>query len=636
MKYLSGQLFTLENSDKKLALAFTGIGIISVILTTTVFPSLLILQASVTLLLASAIYLFLRARRRVSPIGEDEDERTSTPPLQPHLSKLLDIAFWGLLIAGLIVISHGVYARPLSFLILVSIMSSILAVQIFAGKNTAYCIVKIVTIGILLRASAWYQFPGPVGYDSIVELQALAQLVANGHTGDFMIGYQFYPVAQFIAASTSVITGLEARDSFFILCVIQVAGLVFLFLIGKQLFNEKTGLLAALIMAVFDWHVFWGFNVKTFTMGLTWIPILIFILLVRQRKNSLFFSILSLLIILLATLTHTFITTAIVLILIAGWLLSQIIKRVIGNEKFNPPITLGLALTSLCVALAYWAYASGFIDYIGYIYRYALGLEVESGRIGAVTFSPNIAQMIWMRLPIFLLLFFTTLGCLAIFNIRKLNQKVFTQIWLALLCGVIVLINFIIYYVSTLSLLITERWFVIMGLLVALPAAIGLLSIPGKKGWHNMVVIFLLMFLFSGIMTTSYTGSVKPVIPWEPSNRGAATLSELVAARTVSQMAGLTPDSTPEIDSRIYADHYYSHIFLRHLHIPSNNVVDLYSLPLEEFEEYHGILMLRTDFDNLLLESASKVIEKTQYQSLADDPQIILMYNNGVVKALRR
>ena len=101
-------------------------------------------------------------------------------------------------------------------------------------------------------------------------------------------------------------------------------------------------------------------------------------------------------------------------------------------------------------------------------------------------------------------------------------------------------------------------------------------------------------------------------------------------------MAGLTPDSTPEIDSRIYADHYYSHIFLRHLHIPSNNVVDLYSLPLEEFEEYHGILMLRTDFDNLLLESASIVIKKNQYQSLADDPQIILMYNNGMVKALRR
>ncbi len=636
MKYLPGQLFTLENSDKKLALFFIGIGIIAVILTTAVFPSLLILQASVTLLSASAIYLFLKARRRVRPIEEDEGESTSTAMLQPHLNKLLDITFWGLLIASLIILSQGLYARPLSFLILVSIMAAILAVQIFAGKNIAYCLIKILIIGLLLRASAYYQFPGIVGYDSIAELQVLVQLVANGHTGDFMIGYQFYPVAQFIAASTSVITGLEARDSFFILSVIQMVGLVFLFLIGKQLFNEKTGLLAVLIMAVFDWHVFWGFNVKTFTMGLTWIPILIFILLVRQRTNSLFFSILSILIILSATFTHPFITTAIVLILIAGWLLSQIIKRVIGNEKFNPPITLGLALTSFCIALAYWMYASGFIDYIYYIYRYALAMEVESGRIAAVTFSPNIAQMIWMRLPIFLLLFFTTLGCLAIFNIRKLNQKALMQIWFALLCGVIVLINFSIFYVAELSVLIPERLFAVMGLLVALPAAIGLLSIPGKKGWPNMVMIFLLMFFLSGIMTTSYIGSVKPVIPWEPSNRGAATLSELVAARTVSQMTGLTPDSTPEVDLRIYADHYYSHIFLHDIGIAQNNVVDLYSLSLEEFEEYHGILMLRTDFANLFLESASVVIKKTQYQSLADDPQIILMYNNGMVKALRR
>lgn len=636
MKYPPRQFFTLENSDKKLASFFIGIGIIGVILTSTVFPSILILQASVTLLSAAAIYLIFRARRRVSPIGEDEGKCTNTILLQPHFSKLLDIAFWGLLIASLIILSQGLYARPLSFLILVSIMAAILAVQIFAGKNIAYCLMQIFVIGILLRASAWYQFPGPVGYDSIVELRILEQLVANGHTGDFMMGYQFYPVAQFFAASTSVITGLEARDSLIILSVVQTVGLVFLFLIGKQLFNERTGLLAAMIMAIFDWHVFWGFNVKTFTMGLTWIPFLIFILLIRQRNNSLLFPILSILIILLATLTHPFITTAIVLILITGWLLSQIIKRVIGNEKFNPPITLGLALTSFCVALVYWTYASGFTEYIGYIYRYAIGLEVESGRIGAVTFSPNIAQMIWMRLPIFLLLFFTTLGCLTIFNIRKLNQKALMQIWLALLGGIIILINFIIYSVSTLSLLITERWFVIMGLIVALPTAVGLMSIPGKKGWHNMVVIFLLMFLLSGIMTTSYTGSVKPVIPWEPSKRDAATLSELVAARTVSQMTGLTLDSTPEVDSRIYADHYYSHIFLRHLHIPPDNVVDLYSLTLEEFEKYHGILMLRTDFANLLLESASIVIKKNQYQSLTDDPQIILMYNNGMVKALRR
>jgi len=636
MKYLSGKLFTLENSDRKLALIFAGISTISLILATTAFPSLLFMQASATLLLASAIYLFLLARRRAGPAEEDVDGTKSVPTLQPRFSRLLDIAFWGLFITSLILISREAYARPLSFLILVSIMASILAVQIFTGKNTAYCMTKIVTIGILLRASAWYQFPGPVGYDSVAEVNSLKQLVAAGHMGNFMKAYAYYPVAYYFAASTSVITGLEARASFFILSVIQVTGLVFLFLIGKQLFNERTGLLAALIVAVYDWHVFWGFNVKAFTMGLTWILILIFILVVRQRKNSLFFSILSILIILLATFTHPFITTAIVVILIAGWLLSKIIKYIVGNEKFNPPVTLALALTSFCVALAYWKYVSGFTGYLYYIYRYALAMEVESGRIAAVIFNPDAAQMIWMRLPVFMFLFFTVLGCLAMFNIQKLNQKALMQIWLALLCGVIVLINFTIYYVAELSVLIPERLFAVMGLLVALPAAIGLLSIPGKKGWHNIVMIFLLMLFFSGIMTTTYIGSVETVIPWEPQTRGAATHSELAAARTLSRISGLTPDHILTGETKIYADHYYSHIFLHHIGISQSNVIDLYSLSLEEFEEYHGILMLRTDFANLVLESASKVIKKTQYQSLTDDPQIILMYNNGVVKALRR
>ncbi len=342
MKLLSRQFLTLESSDKKLALAFAGIGIISVILTTTVFPSLLILQASVTLLLASAIYLFLRTRRRVSPIGEDEGKSTSTTLLQPHISKLLDITFWGLLIAGLIILSQGLYARPLSFLILVSIMSSILAVQIFAGKNTAYCLIKIVIIGLLLRATAYYQFPGMVGYDSVAEVNFLSQLVANGHIGDFMKGYQHYPLAYYLTASTSFITGLGAKDSFFVLGIIEVISLVFLFLIGRQLFNEKTGLLAVVIMAVFDWHTRWGFYVKAMTLGIAWVPIIIYLLLNSRRKGNPTFLILGILSMFLIVLTHTFVTTVLLVILFFSWLIFRILRNIQSKKEFEPPITLNI------------------------------------------------------------------------------------------------------------------------------------------------------------------------------------------------------------------------------------------------------------------------------------------------------
>ena len=634
MKLLSKKLLTREGIDKKLATIIAAIGIISLILTTVVFPSLLFMQASATLLLASAIYLFLRWRRRRVQVEESPAEGRDARLLPPHLSKLLDIAFWGLLIAGLIVISHGVYARPLSFLILVSIMSSILAVQIFTGKNTAYCVIKIVTIGILLRASAWYQFPSPVGYDSVAEVNFLEQLVATGHTGGFMMGYEYYPIAFYFTASTAVITGMEAINAHFILGVIEVIGLIFVFLIGKHFFNEKIGLLAALIIAVFDWHVFWGFYVKAFTLGIAWVSIVLFLLLTAQQKNRLVFLVLSILLMFLLILTHTVPPTVLLVILLIGWLLFLLLRNIQSKEKFELPIKLNIVLLLFCATLAYWMYVSGFHRYIAYAINYALSLDI--GKMVVFTLPTSTAEVIWSRLPIFALIFFATLGCLSIFNIRKWDSKALLQVWLAVLCGALVIINFIIFYAPELGTMLKERWFVFVGLIMAIPAAIGLLSIPSKKGWQSLAVLFLLMFALSGIMTTSYIGSVDTVIPWGPQSHSAATSSELAAAETVSRMAGLTADHTPTGETRIYADHYYSQIFRYDVHVPEDKLVDLIELQKEELKEYHGILILRSAVIDVVSVKEELIMDLSQYQSLMSDPQVILIYDSGTVKALRR
>jgi len=635
------QLLTLVDVDKKLAIVLAGLGLILLILAATAFRSLVLLQVSVTLLLASAVYLLLRRRRRASPTEEDVTEARSVVELQPRFSQLLDIAFWGLFITSLIIISQGAYARPLSFLILVSIMASILAVEIFANKNTAYCLIKVLIIGILLRASAYYQFPSPLGLDSVIEVDTLRQLVATGHLGDFMGSYIYYPIAYILTAFTSFTTGLGPKDSFFTLAVVEVISLVFLFLVARQLFDKKIALLAALIVAVLDWHVFKGFALKAQTLGIAWVPILIFFLLASRQKGKLLpFSILGILIMFLVIVTHTFATAAVVTILIIAWLSFLICKYLPGKDKFQQPVTLTIVLLSLTATLGYWMYASGFIGYIGLAINYALSFD--TGGVKMFTLTTSATVLTWQKLPVLMLIFFAILGCLSIFNFRKLDRKALSQVWFALICGAMIILGLIIFYIPQLGALESMRWHVFMCLIIAVPAACGLLSILGRKGWRNLIMLFLLVFSLSGIMTTSHIATVDSVIPWEHQIRGAFTSSEMAAAETVSQMVGLAPGQTPQGDTEIYADFLYTLLLEYEFHIPYDKVVDASPIFKEELEEYHGILMLRTAVTTEVVSATFEggheefVMDQSQYQSFVDDPQSLLIYDNGMVKALQR
>lgn len=635
------QLLTLVDIDRKLALILLGLGFILLILAATAFRSLLLLQVSVTLLLASGVYLLLRRRRRESKTEEDTTEARSIPTLQPHFSRLLDIAFWGLFITSLIIISQEAYARPLSFLILISIMASILAVQIFTGKNTVYCLTKILIIGILLRASAWYQFPSPVGSDPVVEVDYLRQLVAAGHIGDYMGSMVYYPIAYILTAFTSFTAGLGPKDSFFTLAVIEVISLVFLFLVGRQLFDNKVGLLAALIMSVFDWHVYWGFWVKAMTLGIAWLPILIFLLLLAGQKEGrrLPFLIFGILIIFVGILTHVFPAAAVVAILVIAWLSYLIYKNLPSKEKLEQPVTLTIVLLSLTATLGYWMYVSGFIGYIGSTINYAL--TFDTGGVAMFTLPRSAAVLTWQKLPLLMLIFFAITGCLSVFNIRKLDRKTLSQVWLALICGAMVILTFILFYIPQLGAAHSMRWCVFMGLIVAVPAANGLLNMLGRKGWRNLVILFLLALSLFGIMTTSHIASVDLVIPWEHQSRKGFTSSEIVAAETISRMAGLTPAQTPQGDIQIYADHLYSLIFEYQVQAPHDKIVDASPIYKEELKEYQGILMLRTavtEVVSVAFEGGHEefVMDKSQYQSFVNDPESILIYDNGMVKALQR
>lgn len=571
--------------DKRLAVALLGLGLLILILA-AVTNRLLIAQASAIVVLASGIHLILRKWRGARPADEDAGGTAGASSSYSRVIKLLDIAFWALFIVSLVLISQQVYVRPLSFVIIVSIMAAILAFQIIAGKKTGYCLIKILVTGILLRASVWYQFPGPVGRDPIIELDYIRRLVGAGHIGDFMGGYTYYPVAHVLVAATHFITGMPLKDSFFILGIIEVISLVFLFLFARELFNEKTGLIAALVMAVCNWHILWGYWMKGMTLAVAWLPFLLFLLLTRRRGNRLFiFSALSIIVVFLAVITHTVSSVAIVAIVGLFWFAYLITKVLPGRENIEQPITLVISLLALIIMIGYWLYVPKQISFVGSLFVSSFGVA-QTTELAAVPYieyrSPLVLTL--QKLPVLIFVFWAVLGSLNILNIRKFDRKALPQIWIMLVSAGMIILTFLFYFIPQLASFFPTRWFVYMSLMISVPAAVGLLGVLGRGKWLNLAISFASLFLLAGIMTTSYEANITQVVPWVQHSRDTFLKSEMTAVEKVSTMASLAPGQTPRGENDIYTDYLYGILLLKEFHVPEDKIIDASQIYTEEID----------------------------------------------------
>ena len=633
----------LNNADVKLSFFFMAAGSILLALSLTMMDSLLIVQVAVTLVMASAIYLLLRwARRRKQAeanYDNDKEEEEQHVSLFPScVNQMLDIAFWGLLIAAMFMLTQGVYARPLAFLLLTSGMAAVLAVQVFDGRNTGYCLFKIVIIGILLRASAYYQFPSIIGSDSVVELNSFRQLLESGHLGDFMGSYQNYHTAFLFNASASYITGLEGKDAYFVLAVIEVVSLLFVYLIGKDVFNSKVGLLAALLVILMDWHIFWGFWGKAMTLSIAWLPMLLYVVLEGwRRRGSLRFSLISIVLLFIIILTHPFASAIVLAVIATFWVVFFLNNVILKKQEYGQPVSWALFLLAFCATLAYWMYVSrSSLNYIGYAIEYAFSFD--AGSIAKYELGLSPAVLNWQKLPMLLLVFFSIVGCIVVFNIKKLDRKTVSRINYALVSGAIVLLALVLFYMPTFGALESMRWFVFMGIILAIPAAKGLLSIIGKNAWWG-IVLFLLVFGYSGVMTTSHTANIEAVIPWDQQRRDAFTSSEMAAAETAIRMAGIKTGQETAKEPVLYADHFYTLHLEYEQQVPYEDIIDASELFKAESLDYDGILLLRQAVTEVITITYDDghgyyTMSQSQYDSLVEDPQSSLVYDNGVVKAL--
>ena len=529
---------------------------------------------AVLVFLACATYLVLKQRRKLLDIPSILDFQAT-----PSILLLADIVFFVLFIYSLwsFVFSPEPYVRPLGYFISIAAMSAILAAKILflPSKNSpiSFTLFQIILIALSLRWSVLLLFPSIVGLDTWVhQLMTLDMLGIPGMLTEGYVGYsvQGLPVMYFTTGSTMLITGLSYKmAAMFSVSLLQVVcDLLFIFLIGRLLFNAKIGMLAALLVGIANWHIFFGYWSIPNSLGATFIIIILYVLLKLHRERVTGVIAPCVLAMAALILTHPMAALWLSILLFTFWLGFVVYKRLFKERLATLPV-LAAALVFTMAVLGWWAFGSGFLGTLQWMvtrgfdpsstgFPQAPGGGIPAGAVAppvgiappaAVTPPVGITppevplppawetlsgaplEFLFNSLGMFLFFAVSLIGCFYMLSRRFSNPYAFLMV----IAGLVIL--GIGYFPMLIGLSVIEhRWWYLAQILLSVPLAVAVSLLFGlfKKRYlkAGLVIVLIFVLTFLSIMglpsnQTNRTFSKNQIV------RYAFTASELEALHTV-------------------------------------------------------------------------------------------------------
>ncbi len=452
------------------------------------------------------------------------------------IMKILLSVFFLLFVVSMIVfyLRSNLYERPLVYFFLISLMSSIIALEIlFNAKNyfSKVILFQTIIIGISLVVTGQLMFPSVVGVDPAWHQMFTLKILANGHIPEGF-NYSNLPFAHVEMAITSLLGNLNFKlASIISISIVQIIGLIlFIFLIGRTLFNENVGLISALLLSTANCIIQFGSWTIPNTIAALYIPFILYLLFKNENTKIIIGLIMFLMIGLI--LTHTVTSLWMVLVLIVGILIFNI-NKLNNKDKSNKNrdnvyISINLLLFFAVFMIFWWMNSSGlvFSNVIGML---QWGLNVDhTGLILTNSYSNSIPliEKLYNNMGLFLFSGISLLGFLYILSKKDYNSALFGFIALSTLS-----VGF--FSLITSKDLLNERWFYFAEILIAPLVAIGLIIILNTIKRKKIVKIVMPLFfcILSFIMITSLTAEFdnSTFFP-DMGSRSALTTSEVDAA----------------------------------------------------------------------------------------------------------
>ena len=462
----------------------------------------------------------------------------------------LTIAFMVFFMLSIFLLSAELYHRPSSYFIVVTIISAIIAAQILLFKEEKhiwlwFILFEIFLLSINIRSSVYFEFPGLYGADTWWHCEFAQRIAQFGYipSGE---AYSWLPIMHLEIAITKILSGLNDKSSFFIISIIETFSTIFVFLVGRHLFNTKIGLLSMLILNISNYHILWGINIIPMTIGASLFAIIAFLILNKSSKhelNRIIWSIFSIFFLFVIVITHTvitFITFVALLSIFAAIKIYPFLKTVKTNIiRYNEiNVTLTIILFFGIFFIQYWMFAfpqSGVPFFNGVVLSAKDAItSADISEVSKVTYAGEIdPKVIFLNeLGYDILLALMVIGICTSFKNNSLSK------FAVIISGFVM---FALVYLTALggtNAILPYRWFICIYTLLCTIASLGVFALArlGKSKTKKFTSFFFIIAILTFFMITGgYANSDSPVYSigsgrsgyYMSEQKGAGFLSEI-------------------------------------------------------------------------------------------------------------
>ncbi len=589
----------------------------------------------------SVLYLLLRNKIKANQ---------NLHPLRasPSIRKINHIVFILSLCASIWILRDSLYFRPMSYFLVsliaaASIMWEILY-SVDSNNSQSLILLKIIALGIIFRAGIFFEFPSILGSDPWLHNMVIEQTISSGHIVDFLNdamntvnSYSILPVFHIDTAITQIITSLSIPSSIFVsVGFFETLSCLFIFLIARKMLGIKAGLLSALVFCLCDFSIVWGTQIITMSLGIGFVAMLLYLMLVRGRTSIADVSVL-LLISAALILTHTVAAFTMLVMLICILIGTRLYKR---SDRYDTEhetiVSTSLVILFLVGLVAWWMIVppqggASFFDAqvlkLKYVMEAFGQLLVATPEVGVT--MPYVARL-FNNSGYSLLVGLGMFGSLIYFRPGNRSLRPIILAFIAAGLLVIQVINIEGFKWAV----ITSRWIVFQYMalsILAIAAIIGLSSvIRNNMGKLLMVPLVLLLILFP--MTTNNASNTDSPLFRYDIHRTAYTESELTSIRTLPGI----------LDAEPVTDLYFAGVWLRtlnrseYLHMQASGnrvfIARKYDLFHPEYNDRHKspITDIRGARLGRYLFESSPIVIADYIKQLEADKQALIYSSNTV------
>ena len=489
------------------------------------------------------------------------------------------------------------YERPLPYFILTALMAGVTACEIFTSdrRHAGLILIQILWLGVNIAWSQLLIFPSLLGVDPWYHSALTGGIVNEGFIPEGC-AYSKLPLFHLMIAGTSLIAGPPYKFASMVSVSLGqiICNAVFLFLITNYLFrNHRIGLLAALMVIIANHHIFMSYWSIPNAFAAVFIPIALYLLFFRFKKESRSKSAL-LIIMALAPiiLTHTITALCMAILLFVTWGSLAVLRHYnIALENYVP---LSIPITFTIAMLAWWTFASDSIGILVDLIRSGFSIdffEYTPAEFQYYATPIPFGEQLFNDLGMYLFFSFSLIGLFYMVS-RKGSSSTFAIAWVGI-------IPLIISFVSLISghTVIEQRWWYFAQILLSIPLAVTiyLLGTIRKDEWflylYNLMFGFVVVLSFFMIMSpiANVDNHIFSPITGYTFNytQSEVVASEFFALRTVSALS---------------SDYYYcaspsGSVFIHEHQITRERLLNLDgSLIFGKFEHDESIKILRSKF----------------------------------------